>query len=65
MASSHHQYTLEQYYKAIKGMQNITTGNNIRTVLITILIIVYFKVLHSNQEAAAGQLQNGIALVQE
>ncbi|PNP37752.1 hypothetical protein TGAMA5MH_10353 [Trichoderma gamsii] len=65
LASSHHQYALEQYHKAIKGMQNIATGNNIRTVLITILIIVCFEALHGNQEAAAAQLQNGIALVQE
>jgi hypothetical protein len=65
-AFSHHQYALEQYHKAIKGMQRLAAGyNNIRTVLITSLIIVCFEVLHGNQEAAAAQLQNGIAMIQE
>lgn len=61
----HHQYALEQYQKAIRGMHSIATGDNIRTILITILIILCFEVLHGNQEAAASQLQTGNALIQE
>ncbi|KAH8682623.1 hypothetical protein BX600DRAFT_544961 [Xylariales sp. PMI_506] len=61
----HHQYSLEQYHKAIKGMHGIAAGGKIRTLLITSLIILCFEVLHGNQEAAAFQLQYGNALIQE
>lgn len=64
-ASSHHKYALEQYHKAIKGMRSVASGGNLRTLLVTSLIIVCFEVLHGNQEAAAAQLQTGIALVQD
>ena len=40
----HHQYALEQYHKAIKKMQGIASGNNIRTVLITCIIIACSKI---------------------
>ncbi|KAE9367722.1 hypothetical protein N431DRAFT_548087 [Stipitochalara longipes BDJ] len=61
----HHQYALEQYQKAIKEMQNITSGNSIRTALITCIIIACFENLHGNQDSASTQLQSGIALLQE
>jgi hypothetical protein len=59
-----HQYALGQYHKALKQMQNIASGNNIRTALITCIIIACFDNLHGNQDSASTQLQSGIALLQ-
>jgi hypothetical protein len=64
-AALHHQYALEQYHKAIKQMQEITSENNIRMALITCIIIACFENLHGNQDSASAQLQSGIALLQD
>ena len=64
-ANAHHQFALEQYHKAIKGMREFTPDQHIRTMLITCLITSCFEALHGNQDSALVQLQNGIALVQD
>lgn len=61
----HHQYALEQYHKAIKQMQSIASRGNIRTALITCIIIIFFENLHGNQDSVSAQLQSGIALLQD
>lgn len=64
-AALHHQYALEQYQKAIKQMQEIAYGNNIRTALITCIIIACFENLHGNQDSVSTQLESGIRLLQD
>lgn len=63
----HHRHALEQYDKAIKRMRNyISSGNqNLRTTLIICIIIICFEAIHGNHESAAGQLQSGLALIQD
>jgi hypothetical protein len=63
----HHRHALEQYDKAIKRMRNdICSGNqSMRTTLIICIIIICFEAIHGNHESAAGQLQSGLALIQD
>ncbi|KUJ24184.1 uncharacterized protein LY89DRAFT_776347 [Mollisia scopiformis] len=63
----HHRHALEQYDKAIKRMRNdISSGNqSMRTTLIICIIIICFEAIHGNHESAAGQLQSGLALIQD
>lgn len=66
-AYSHHHQALEQYDKAIKRMRNdISNGNqNMRTTLIICIICICFEAIHGNHISAAGQLQSGLALIQD
>lgn len=66
-AAVHHQHALEEYDKAIKQMRADISGtkHNIRTALITCVVIICFESLHGNYESATAQLRSGIALVQD
>ena len=66
-ATSHHQYALEQYDKAIRRMRLDILGGkqSLRTALITCIVIICFEALHGNHNSATAQLQTGIGLVQE
>jgi hypothetical protein len=63
----HHRQALEQYDKAIKRMRtNISNGTqNQRTTLIMCIVLICFEAIHGNHESAAGQLQSGLALIQD
>lgn len=63
----HHRHALENYDKAIRRMRNdICSGNqSMRTTLIICIIIICFEAIHGNHESAAGQLQSGLALIQD
>lgn len=66
-AAAHHQNALEQYDKAIKQMRADILGNkhNLRTALITCVVIICFESLDGNHELATAQIHSGIALVQD
>jgi hypothetical protein len=66
-AYSHHRRALEQYDKAIKRMRrDISNGNQSRrTTLIMCIVLICFEAIHGNHESAAGQLQSGLALIQD
>lgn len=63
----HHRQALEQYDKAIKRMRNdIASGTQgRRTTLIMCIILMCFEAIHGNHISAAGQLQSGLALIQD
>jgi hypothetical protein len=63
----HHRYALKQYGRAIKAMKEaVTSGTqDLRTTLITCLVIVVFEAFHGNSTIADNQIQTGVSLIQE
>ncbi|KAH6664066.1 hypothetical protein B0J14DRAFT_251377 [Halenospora varia] len=66
-AKVHHQYALEQYHRAITLMRiDIASGRqNIRTMLISCIVIACFESLHGNQDIASKQIRAGIDLLND
>ncbi|KAH8679783.1 hypothetical protein BGZ60DRAFT_237056 [Tricladium varicosporioides] len=66
-AKTHHQYALEQYHRAITLMRiDIASGRqNIRTTLISCIVIACFESLHGNQDIASRQIHAGIDLLND
>jgi hypothetical protein len=46
-------------------MQAMVSSDNVRTALITCIVVYIFESLHRNQESASAQLQSGIGLLQD
>ncbi|KAH9218116.1 hypothetical protein DL95DRAFT_385887 [Leptodontidium sp. 2 PMI_412] len=65
--SVHHQVAIDQYAKAIRGMrQALSSGNqDLRTTLITCLVIGCFEAFHGNIPLAHGQIRAGIEMLDE
>ncbi|KAH7370357.1 hypothetical protein BKA65DRAFT_15536 [Rhexocercosporidium sp. MPI-PUGE-AT-0058] len=63
----HHQVAIEQYTKAIRGMrQALSSGRqDLRTTLITCLVIGCFEAFHGNIPLAHGQIRTGIEMLHE
>jgi len=63
-ATIRYQEAIDYYDKAIKQMrEDIALGRlDLRTTLLTCIMIVCFESLHGNHEVARAQLQSGIAL---
>lgn len=61
----YHRFALKQYNKAVNQMLAATTGGSqdVRTVLLTCLIIVCFEAFYGNHESALAQLQVGIGII--
>jgi hypothetical protein len=66
-AHVHHQVAVLHYSKALECMkQSIASGNkDIRTILITSLIILCFEVFHGNFAGANAQVQSAMSVIQE
>jgi hypothetical protein len=66
-AHVHHQVALLHYSKALECMKhNIASGNqDLRTILITSLIILCFEVFHGNFAGANTQVQSAMLVIQE
>ncbi|KUJ17751.1 uncharacterized protein LY89DRAFT_669042 [Mollisia scopiformis] len=63
----HHRFAIEQYSKAIKQMRDAvaTQKHQLRTTLLTCLLIICFESLHGNHESAITQMQIGIHLLED
>jgi len=62
----HHQNALKQYATAIKAMRQaaLTRKQDLRTTLLTCLVIMCFEAWNGNQELAIKQIQMGFKLIQ-
>lgn len=62
----HHQFALQQYQKAIRSMRKATLNGtqDLRTTLITCLIIICFETYSGNHETAIKQAMIGLDLVE-
>jgi hypothetical protein len=65
--SQHHQNALRQYTKAIKQMRVAASGGqmDLRTKLLTCLVILCFEAWNGSQQLAVQQIQTGIGLIQD
>ena len=65
--NTHHKTAIVQYSRAIKDMHNATAigAQDLRTTLITCLVIVCFEAFHGNYALTNAQIQTGIALIRE
>ncbi|CZR56336.1 uncharacterized protein PAC_06224 [Phialocephala subalpina] len=63
----HHRFAVQEYSKAIKQMRVAisTQKHNLRTTLLTCLLIICFESLHGNHESAIAQMQVGIRLLED
>lgn len=63
----HHRFAVQEYSKAIKQMRNAISSqkHNLRTTLLTCLLIICFESLHGNHESAIAQMQIGIRLLED
>ncbi|KAL2066499.1 hypothetical protein VTL71DRAFT_2570 [Oculimacula yallundae] len=63
----HHQVAIDQYAKAIRSMkQALATGEqDLRTTIITCLVIGCFEAFHGNIPLAFGQIRTGIELLNQ
>jgi hypothetical protein len=64
-ANEHHQFSLEEYTKAVANMRTGNTLNDVRTTLISILLIFCFEAWNGNMDMAVRQIQNGVRIIQE
>ncbi|KAG4430466.1 hypothetical protein IFR05_014055 [Cadophora sp. M221] len=62
----HHQNALSQYTTAIKEMRQaaLTKKQDLRTMLLTCLVIMCFEAWNGNQDLAIRQIQTGFRLIQ-
>lgn len=62
----HHQNALKQYTTAIKEMRQaaFTRKQDLRTTLLTCLVIMCFEAWNGNQDLAIRQIQTGFRLIQ-
>jgi hypothetical protein len=65
-SDEHHRLAIRQYSKAITQMRiSISEGkHDLRTTLLTCLLIICFECLHGNQESAIAQMRSGIELLE-
>jgi len=64
-ANEHHRFALEEYTKAVASMRAGSTAKDIRTTLLSILLIFCFEAWNGNIEVAARQVRNGVKIIQE
>lgn len=66
-ADFHHQFALLQYSKAIRRMRDAASKGrqDLRTTLITCLVIVCFETFHGNHESALAQVMTGLGLIED
>lgn len=65
-AQQHHQFAIRQYSKSIQSMRKAALGGkqDLRTTLITCIVIVCFETFHGNHESAAKQAIIGLDLIE-
>jgi len=64
-ANEHHRFALEEYTKAVTNMRSGDTLKNVRTALLSVLLIFCFEAWNGNMEMAVRQIQNGVQIIQE
>lgn len=66
-AEPHHQYALQQYGKALKGIREVIArgGNSPRTVLIAALLIFCFENFHGDVRLALTNVQSAVELMHD
>jgi hypothetical protein len=63
----HHKFAITQYSKAITKMRISLSEkrHNLRTTLLTSLLIICFECLHGNHESAIAQMKSGLSLLED
>ena len=64
-ANEHHQFALEEYAKAIANMRTGDTLRDIRSTLLSILLVFIFEAWNGNMAMAVRQIRNGVRIIQE
>jgi hypothetical protein len=66
-ANLHHQHAILHYSKAIRIMRDAAARGNqdLRTILLTSLVIICFESFHGNYALADAQVQTAIVLIEE
>jgi hypothetical protein len=66
-ANLHHQHAILHYSKAIRIMKDAAARGNqdLRTILLTSLVIICFESFHGNYALADAQVQTAIMLIEE
>ncbi|KAH8588506.1 hypothetical protein B0O99DRAFT_600739 [Bisporella sp. PMI_857] len=65
-AEEHHRYALQQYGKALQGLQEVTMrGNSTRMALIASLLIYCFENFHGDAQLALTHIQSALALMSD
>ncbi|RDW80804.1 hypothetical protein BP5796_05502 [Coleophoma crateriformis] len=61
----HHHFAVQQYSRAINRMKGDATAGNqdLRTTLITSLVIIWFESYHGNRKLAQAQIQNALRMI--
>jgi hypothetical protein len=65
-AQKHHQFAIRQYSKAIQSMRQAALMGNqdLRTMLISCIVIVCFETFHGNHKSAAKQIMIGLDIIE-
>ena len=63
--NEHHQFALEEYTKAVADMRKGNTLKDVRTTLLSILLIFIFEAWNGNMAMAVRQIRNGVRIIQE
>jgi hypothetical protein len=63
--NEHHRFALEEYTKAVANMRTGNMLKDVRTALLSILLIFCFEAWYGNMEMAVRQIQNGVRIIQE
>jgi Fungal specific transcription factor domain len=64
-ANEHHQFALEEYTKAVADMRRGITLKDVRTSLLSILLVFIFEAWNGNMAMAVLQIRNGVRIIQE
>ncbi|PMD52505.1 uncharacterized protein K444DRAFT_573024, partial [Hyaloscypha bicolor E] len=64
-ANEHHRFALEEYSRAVADMRKGNTLKDVRTTLLSILLIFIFEAWNGNMAMAVRQIRNGVRIIQE
>jgi hypothetical protein len=64
-ANEHHQFALVEYTKAVAEIRAGIALTDLRTTLLSILLIFIFEAWNGNMAVAVRQIQNGVRIIQE
>lgn len=64
-ANEHHRFALVEYTQAVAEMRAGIKLNDVRTTLLSILLIFVFEAWNGNMAMAVRQIRNGVRIIQE
>lgn len=64
-ANEHHRFALEEYTKAVASMRTRGPMRDVRSTLLSVLLIFCFETWNGNMEMAVRQVHTGVRILQE